>query len=189
MARVRDILPLALSASLSTAIGRRQTTYWDLEPVDPAHQPTRVHFIGKVEHCYVSARFAGASLFQEHPILADYVEPTLTLYVSNVAARPELALAQLAQRVREWSHGWRALARYQNQECDPLSILLGGYGLLMSGPSSLIRRAEELLAEHGASPNVLPSHAKTRQLQVLCLGESFVVAQHFDFEPLSRRTA
>ena len=98
-------------------------------------------------------------------------------------------MEQLSELVQTWSQGWRSLDRYQNSMCNPLRILATGYGLLMSGPWTLVSAAEALLAERGAGPNTLPSHASARQLQALCLGANFIVACHFDFESLIEAAA
>ncbi len=189
MARVRDTLPSALSPSVPGSIRFRQTTYWDLDVFEPRPVATRVHFIDKVEFHYVSPSFLEASLSQEHPILADYSEPFQQLFVNMPPSAPEVAIEQLSQLVRTWSQGWRSFERYVNSQCDPLRILRDGYGLLMSGPRTLVSAADRLLSEHGAQPNSLPGHTPKRELQVLCLGPNFVVARHFDFEPIERAAA
>jgi hypothetical protein len=172
------------------SIRRRQTTYWDLDFRDTRLSRTRVHFIGKVEFHYVSPAFSEASLYQEHPLLADYREPSLQLFVNHPASEPEILMEQLSGLVRAWSQGWRSLHRYQNSQSNPHRILATGSGLLMSGPRTLVNAAEAMLAEHGAEPTSLPpSHTPGRQLQALCLGLNFVIACHFDFESLNEAAA
>jgi hypothetical protein len=188
MARVRDAFPSGLPSSVPGTIGTRQTTYWDLEFTGPS-QSARVHFIGKVELHYVSSQFSELSLSREHPVLADYSEPFRQVFLSKPASAPELVVEQLSELVRTWSEGWRALEHYANPQCNPLSVLRDGYGLLISGPGTLADAAERLLAEHGTQPTSLPGHQPERELQVLCLSANFVVARHFDFELIERAAA
>jgi hypothetical protein len=184
MELVRDTIPTSLSSSTLGSLRFRQSTYWDVEVVEPTCAATRVHFVGKCEFRYVSPSFSNASLSQDHPILADYNQPFRQLFMSESPLRPELFVQQLSELVRTWSQEWRSFERYANPECDPLKVVRDGCGLLMSAPGTLVEAAGRLLSTHGARFTSLPGHTPNRQFQVLCFGRNFVVARHFDFEPI-----
>jgi hypothetical protein len=183
MSGIRDVRPAELSSSNEGLIGRRQSTYWDIESRRPTRFKTRVHFLGKVEFSFASHTFSKAQLTRVHPVLLDYKEQWFDLYINDAPSQPDNVLTELADLTAVWSHGWRSVKRYENLECR--QILHQGHGLLLRGPSSLIHAAEALLARVGARPKLLEAHQPAQGLQALCLDLSFVVARHFDFEALA----
>ena len=81
--------------------------------------------------------------------------------------------------------GWRPLAHYLNDLVPAQALLSDGYGLLLRGPRSFISAAAPLLADRGVKAQIFEGTGSRGTFQVLELGRSYVVAEHFEFEPIA----
>ncbi len=160
-------------------IVRRQTTYWTLEPDGSA--PVRVHFTGKQETSFHGEAYAQAELAERHPLLLDYDEAWMKLFVSCARQCPPTFASTLAKQVTLATGGWRDGVHYLGvRRCA--ETLADGFGCLMNAPGSLAQQAAESVRAHGANASLLPERPARPGHRVLLLGRSFVVARAFRFE-------
>ncbi len=155
-------------------VRRRQSTFWDFE--SPEHTQ-RVHFVGKLEHHFVSNHAESVEIKDLHPVLLNYQHPWTEIYISTKPVRPgELAL-ELLHAVQAELGGWRAPTEYFNQE--PRSLLAGGFGLLFNGPEPLAAKVKQLLGVAEVRFTALPRKRAEQQVRALIAGKNFVVAKDF----------
>lgn len=162
-------------------IVKRQTTYWDVElDVGGIPEIWRIDFKRKREFRFVTPEFGSMEIRNAHWALDEYVaEAWEALYVSSPTSDVDGVLRSLATVVSEHTNGWRTLSHYLNDLGDPRTILSGGYGLLLRGPSSLARKVSDVLTMHGIANNILLAFSKPVKTKALLLGENFVIADDF----------
>ena len=177
-------IPYWLAAARRIEILKRQTTYWDLE-VHPGGSRCRVHFLDKAEFEFADSAADRVTVCSTHPLLIEYEEPEDSLYISTSTPEPVSALNALRELCDQRFRGWRPLDHYLNDLVPAEGILSDGYGLLLRGPRTFVSAAAALFADLGVSAQIHHGTAPRRALQVLELGRSYVVAEHFQFEPIA----
>ena len=160
-------------------VRRRQSTFWDFE--SPEHTQ-RVHFIGKLEHHFVSSHAEDIQITDDHPVLVNYQHPWTEIYISAKPARPGELAVELLQAVQSQLGGWRAPAEYLNRDVAPRPLLEGGYGLLFSGPEPLAAVVRQALSTAEVRFTALPCKRLEHQARALVAGKNFVVAKDFRYE-------
>ncbi len=170
------VVPLDLRRG-GTIVGR-QTTYWDLRSDQGAL--SRLHFKSKAETRFVEAQFSTIELVDAHPILGQYLEPWSRLFFAGTATDPENVKRVLAERVAAASGGWRSLGEYLNGRGDTL----GGYGLLLHAPASLVKIATAVLNEAGLVTSELEGRGPAERPRAIAMmmGRNFIVAREFRFQ-------
>lgn len=154
----------------------RQTTFWDFESSEDIR---RVHFIGKLEHHYVSNHAEDIQITDDHPVLVNYQHPWSEIYISAKAARPGELAVELLQAVQSQLRGWRSPVEYFNRDIETRQLLAGGYGLLFSGPDPLAAVLKEALSRADLKFTALPRKRLEHQAKALVAGKNFVVARDF----------
>jgi hypothetical protein len=175
------MLPLSSSVRPHTTnmvwrVRKRQSTFWDFE--SPEHTQ-RVHFIGKLEHHFVSNYAEDIEITDDHPVLVNYQHPWTEIYIAAKPARPGELAVELLQAVQSQLDGWRAPAEYFNRDVAPRKLLEGGYGLLFSGPEPLAAVVRQTLSAAEVRFTSLPRKRLEHQARALVAGTNFVVARDF----------
>jgi hypothetical protein len=168
-----------MAATLPTLITRRQTTFWDLLDAERA---SRVHFKGKKDFRIAEDEVASVQVVSEHPLLLDYKENYVSIYVAGVGGNPSAILVKLQEALLAATSRWRDANTYLNTASD--AVLTDGYGMLFRGPQSLGNVVMEILSKARVAHTVLPSGGPTVPVQVLVAGENWVIAEEFHFEEL-----
>jgi hypothetical protein len=168
-----------MAASLSTLITRRQTTFWDLLDAERA---SRVHFKGKKDFRVAEDEVASVQVVSEHPLLLDYQEQHVSIFLAGVGDNPSAILIELQEALLNATSRWREANTYLNAAAD--AVLVGGYGMLFRGPDSLGRVVIAILSKAGVKLTVIPSGRPTVPVQVLVAGNNWVIAEEFQFEEL-----
>ena len=164
---------------MSLRIAQRQTTYWDFSGPEGT---TRVHFVDKQEHSFVSPACESFRVVSEHPVLVDYRDPWISIYLASSPSQPDLALEDLAGTVSSAAGPWRSPSVYFNDQMDPLELLRRGSGLFAQAPQTVAKRLCHALGQLGATYTTLPSHSGAWPMQALIAGPNFVVARDFRAE-------
>ncbi len=157
-------------------VRKRQSSFWDFE--SPEHTQ-RVHFIGKLEHHFVSNHAEHIEITSAHPVLLNYQHPWKEIYVSTKPFRPSELAVDLLHLVQAELGAWRSPGEYFNRDCPPRKLLESGFGLLFSGPEPLAAAVEQALREAGVKFTALPRKRHEQQVKALVAGKNFVVAQDF----------
>lgn len=182
-ARERPASEVPKEAGGAGRIVARRTTYWVLQPDRGAQ--LRVHFSGKREARCVAPVYEAVELFDDHPVLQEYEADWSSLFVSDVRAAPADIFERIAASVEAATHGWRGLAEYA-RDSHIREVLRVGHGLLMRGPSEVVRGVAEVLTGAGVTQSVVGewrARGGAMRPLVLLLGRNFIVAESFRFEP------
>ena len=177
-------VPDWVAAATRIEVVVRQTTYWDLA-VCPEGSRCRVHFLGKVEFEFVGSLADRITVCSNHPLLIEHEEPEDSLYISTSTREPEAVLEGLRELCEQHFGGWRPLVHYLNDLAPAGDLLRAGYGLLLRGPRRFVAAAAGQLADHRINAQIHHGTARGTTLQVLELGRSYVVAEEFEFEPMT----
>ncbi len=158
----------------------RQTTYWEVRTSTRALY--RAHFRDKVEFAFATADYFSVQVVTRHPLLAEYEEPSRSLYFSGVPLRSHVVAVTIDRTIREISEGWRDLARYAGGIDRVEKLLNVGHGLLMEAPQSVCDEVAAILHVSGIGSSILGHAPSRRGKRVLLLGSSYVMAGSFTFE-------
>jgi hypothetical protein len=117
--------------------------------------------------------FSYARLFDEHPGLLPFADEVGGLSFRGRPPEPE----RLARELRA-EHAVVAGGHivFEDGLAERLAV---GYGRLASGPVTLLRRYADVAGEHGVATNLTVTGPGRSGLQLLELGDSFVVAERF----------
>jgi hypothetical protein len=128
---------------------------------------------GVVRWQATSEVFSYARLFDEHPGLLPFADDVGGLSFNGRPREPE----RLARELRA-EHAVMA-GRHVVFEDGLAERLAVGYGRLASGPVTLLRRYADVAGEHGVATNLTVTGPGRSGLQLLELGDTFVVAERF----------
>lgn len=164
-------------------IGRRQTTYWEIHPTNGV--ATRIHFSGKKEMRFVEPDYAAVAVTEAHPVLVQYQESWVSLFVKGVPRSVSKLLEAVAARVASVTAGWRHANEYLAHGGPTTDVLKAGNGRMMEGPESIVHAVADELPQHGVTPSIIKGWTPKGPMQALLLGKNFVVAKAFRFEQLA----
>lgn len=176
----------------------------DLELVFPYQDSTELWSItcaGPRRWLLGSEDFEPVALAGEHPLLWEHTKDTCHLFFKGRSTDALALVGALYERHHESSDGRIPFPRFLNASHLKLPVLLaGGHGLLADGPIPLMEAYAAVLSEHGVRSSMLEprpprrleirggpdpdseTHTwleEDRDLAVLTLGDSFVVAKSF----------
>ncbi len=174
----KDVLHLPDELRGPGSIVARQTTYWVLK--NSKGLCYRIHFKDKAEFAFDNPTYNEVLLLKQHPLLFDHNQKMQTLMVSMPPSDPEHTARLLDTKIREYTKQWRTLADYAN--IDPMQLLQGGHGVLMTAPELLCKELLPILNEAGTRPYYLPgqsSNGGEPHQRLLLLGKSYVIAREF----------
>jgi hypothetical protein len=126
----------------------------------------------------VTAGYVGnIAQFDDHPLLCNHRGPQAQVFFSS-APRSPAEVFYLAHRVLTSElQGWRDPADYLNGKPEELlKHLVGGFGLLASGPSAAMAALASAVDSH-LSVKVIESHVLHSTAMVLTLDNRFVVCE------------
>ncbi|MCX5658695.1 MAG: hypothetical protein NTW19_03110 [Planctomycetota bacterium] len=162
---------------------------------DGERTPWRIACRGVRDHRLQFGWMTGAiDLYDDHPLLSEIVEDRVNLYVSRPAADPaRVALALIASH-SPMLRRWFSETHFFNAGVPPQKVL-ASYGLLASGPKSVMKGYAEVLSANAvgwSAPrgNDSPYYRTDEEvwtngeheLRVLVLGGSYVIAAGFEAE-------
>jgi hypothetical protein len=139
-----------------------------------------VDFKDKQEFWFAGEEYPSVAIVEEHPLLRDFHEPNLNLYVAGTPHGAAKLASQIDQHIQAVTDGWRTLACYAH--LSPKTILAGGHGLFMRAPESICVMVTALLGEAGIAATTPGHRVEGGQARLLLLGDSYVVAGEFGFQ-------
>jgi hypothetical protein len=166
-------------------VRKRQSSFWDFE--SPEHTQ-RVHFIGKLEHHFVSNHADSIEIKDDHPVLLNYQHPWTGIYISAKALNAGELAVELLHAVQSEIGAWRSSTEYFNRDVETRLLLEGGFGLLFTGPEPLAAKVRQALSTAGVGFAALSRTHPQHQARALVAGKNFVVAKDFRNEALTRTT-
>jgi hypothetical protein len=187
-----------ISSELENAIGRfgvgwvgevvkTQTTYLDFvcyqAELSEHSAAYRIRFQGKNEFFLAKGRFTSLILSDKHPLLVEYTEPFMDIYLASLIGERQKFIADLEFTATQIFDGWRSLDRYLNPQISLDELLTKGFGLLMSAPFSFAKLVMGVAEKNGVVLNLLQGHKPSKQnARVLLLDTWYVVADSFSAE-------
>jgi hypothetical protein len=187
-----------ISSELENAIGRfgdgwagevvkTQTTYLDFvcyQAESSEHLAAyRIRFQNKSEFFLAKGRFTSLILSDRHPLLVEYTEPFMDIYLASLIGERQNFIADLEFASTQIFGGWRSLARYLNPQMSLDELLTKGFGLLMSAPLSFAKLVMGVAEMKGVVLNMLEGHKPSKpNARVLLLDTWYVVADSFSAE-------
>jgi len=157
-------------------ICKRQSTFWDFEN---SERTRRVHFIGKLEHHFVSNQAGHLEITDEHPVLMDYRHPWTEIYIFSKPLNPGRFAVELLHSIQAEVGPWRSPLAYFNRDVKPGVLLEGGLGRLFGGPEPLAAKVQQALHEAEVKLTAVSSKRREQQVKALIAGRNFVVAKDF----------
>jgi hypothetical protein len=161
---------------MNLRIAKRQSTYWDFVGPDST---VRAHFVDKKESSFVSPDCDSLDVVSDHPVLLDYRDSWIAIYLASRPVQPAALLGNLAGAVASVVGPWRSPSAYFNAQMDPLALLQKGAGQLACAPQTVAEKLCLALDEWGAAYTAIPSHAGTWPMQAIVAGPNFIVARSF----------
>ncbi|WP_444895973.1 hypothetical protein [Microbulbifer sp. SSSA005] len=175
------MIPKELDDKTEGTIVERQSTFVRFVTAE-SHQ-YKINYIRKKEFLFDELVFRGVYVVCSHPLLTHYEEDTLDIYVSSRAENASALANEFSDMTRKEYYGWLTLDECFNSQCDIVSILDDGYGLLYSGPSGLGRKVISRLKECGISFSSQSRKLKSAEIpKVLIMGANIVLAEDFRVE-------
>ena len=144
----------------------------------------RVNFDRKKEFSLEEPLFKGLKIEETHPLLEQYEQQEVTVYVSNAPSNAEMTLSEIDLSVRNHFKGWRSLNNYGNREYALTTILKKGKGMFYRGPKGGAEVVKAVLEKHGVSFTSQEGRLPSDRFKVLLLGSNYVVAKDFRFQRL-----
>ena len=142
----------------------------------------------------IKSEFANKlQLLDEHPLLWTYNQVETELYFSNRTEKPhELFVSIYEIHIRE-TRRWMELTKFINSKVSLIELCKSNSGQFARGPIKLMEKYGEELDKHKMSPSFYGRHnpkrwtdnqwvEETEPLKVLIVGQSYVVAEKFDFK-------
>lgn len=131
-------------------------------------------------------------LFEEHPLLWPFNQLQTSLYFSRSTARPYELFESLYRVHMQVTKKWFSFDKYINTNVSIIELCKSTAGLFASGPIMLLAAYKKEFETHAMSPTIVGGYdPKNRvnnqwieekdQLKVLIIGDSYVVAETFEF--------
>ncbi len=111
----------------------------------------------------------------DHPVMWDYSERHENIYFSEAPSNPYEIIGRLFEAHKTVMHDWRPFSKYLSASSG---VLTGGYGMLASGPVSLMKKYREATAEHLGTYSVF-ARDPTNQYQTVFFDDYYVIAATF----------
>ena len=130
-------------------------------------------------------------LFNEHPLLWEYNQEQSSLYFGNKTGRPYELFANIYKIHMLLTNSWIPFEEYVNTGFSIVELCKSTTGLFAKGPINILKAYKGELEIHEMKPTIIggyyPQEWSNEQnideveLNVLIIGESYVVAETFDF--------
>ena len=172
-----------------------QTTFAVLTMPD---KQFRVDYLEKAEACLRPGMRGKFSSCSEHPLLLNYNNRLVTVYINSRPQDPENLLVVIQQRIEGIFQGWRDWRGILNGgkrfgEGLLRKNLLDGSGMLLPGaPASVAKAVIGACSEHGASNYFHGDLENTSPVgpafHLLLIGDGYVIARDFRFTEVLTKT-
>lgn len=179
--RIEDFLDY-FRDEIAGSIVRKQTTYVDLciDSAATSEKQYRIHFDHKQEFGLDQICFRSISLFEDHPLLLDYQEPTVDVHLDGLVSRKQSFAKSLDDLCQEVFDGWRGYEHYLNLPLD--TFLERPYGLLLTGPKSFADRVIEIAPEFNVQLFIRNKRKPKGIFKTFLFDEMYVIAKDFRIE-------
>lgn len=162
--------------SSSGTISKKQSTFLEIEIQGIDY---RINYIGKVEFSLESDAFESILIEESHPLLLNYSSSWSSIYIhKNPKEQNQEIEAKVTELVFEHFSGWRAPQSFLNETMG-FRMLKESMGLFFHAPIGLSKKVDSLLCDYGIGTSTIESKDKNKDLKVLLLDQSYVIAKDF----------
>lgn len=131
-------------------------------------------------------------LFEEHPLLWAHNQRQVNLYFGHPSSRPCELFPDIYLTHSRLMGNWTPFNKYVNANISIIDLSKLASGLFASGPIKLMEEYKGILESHNMNPTIVGGHNpkrwlnghqvdETEILKVLVIGQSYVIAEGFDF--------
>jgi hypothetical protein len=131
-------------------------------------------------------------LFEEHPLLWTYNQRQTNLYFGQSTSRPYELFTDIYAIHLRLTKNWIPFNKNINTNVSIIDLCKSPSGLFASGPNKLMEQYQKILMSHDMNPTIVGGHYpkrwkngykvdETEIVNVLVLGESYVIGESFDF--------
>lgn len=171
----------------SGEIIKTQTTYLDIKccfqsEISPAQKKFRIQYIGKREFSLSESKFTQLQLFQEHPLLLNFIEPIVTIHLASFVSDKEKFRKRLEALAHHFFGQWRSFEDYLNMPLD--NFLEKSYGILMSAPKNFAEAVVQMAERDSIKLIIHDYDKKTISPFLILFDDNYVIADDFKIESL-----
>lgn len=115
-----------------------------------------------------------------HPILLDYIEPTIELYFYGDSIDVNKVIGELLIEHQKVTDNWIEFQHYINGSIKWL--FEQGQGLLAKGPESITNAYQKVLARNHIKTSVLKHNQTQEESTAIIFGKSFIISNDVEFK-------
>jgi hypothetical protein len=187
MIKVEELIESFATFS-EASIGKLQTTFFELECIEPAAEAARkfkVHYVNKHEFKLQVREINSLRLEVDHPLLLQYHQPICSLQLVSEVKDKACFLDKLDAATNEIFHGWRQAVDYCFM--PPERFIEKSFGILLDAPTLYV----EAVAENAEASGVKLVPGKPRKpvapsAKALLMDDMYVIADDFRLEEMIR---
>jgi len=184
---IKDLIERFESGATGEII-KTQTTYLDIvcsfqSEISFRQEKFRIHYLGKREFLLNKGKVARLQLFQEHPLLLNYIEPIVTVHLASVVSDKQKFREELESLAYQIFGEWRSFEDYLNMPLD--KFLEKSYGILMSAPKTFAEAAVQMAEKDNIKLIIHDYDKEIDKPLVIFFDEGYVIADDFKVEALN----
>jgi len=121
---------------------------------------------------------AGGSfrLFEEHPVLDDYIGDAGGLYFSTKPENPNEIIGLLYQAHDSYFLGWRELSKYINTQLPLTELLENSGGSIANAPIKVLNHYKDAISGY-LKVNIVKSHTMNGNYKMLAVEDTYIVCK------------
>ncbi|MEO8404603.1 MAG: hypothetical protein ABI480_08415 [Chitinophagaceae bacterium] len=165
-----------------------QTTDVELEIEGSIYQ---IDFIDKQEFKLAKHVRGLVKIFNDHPLLIDYNQPSSTAYINSKAADPKQLAIEIKKAIEIITLNWRSWEDYITNKnlhysfADFLQNLTEGNGLLINGPDVIVKAVIAVCEANDIKTTTFENDISAASYKLLIIDDYYVIAKEFNLETSS----
>jgi hypothetical protein len=181
---IKDLIKRFESGAIGEIV-KTQTTYLDIvfifqsEPLT-TQDKFRIHFRGKREFSLGKSKFAHLQLFEEHPLLIDYIDPIVRVHIASSVSDKQKFREELESVANQVFGGWRSFESYLIMPLD--KFLEKSYGVLMSTSKTFGEAVVQMAERIGVKLIIHKGYEQKGKPCVIFFDDCYVIADDFKVE-------
>jgi hypothetical protein len=170
---------LRLEFSINTGV-EGQSQLWEIQMTGVRADLIKSNFADKIE------------LFEHHPLLWPHNQIQTCLYFGHPTTKPYELFSDIYVAHMKETMGWISFDKYINPDMPIVDLCKSAMGLFAEGPIALLEVYTRILEQHQMNPSIVGGSMSKHwtgeewvqddvAIKALIIGDSFVVAETFDF--------
>ena len=169
--------------SQTVKIQNYQSTYLLLEYEQNVF---RFDLVNKKEFDLTKGERSKLEYFENHPLLIDYSENSVTTFINSKPENPDAFIKDLEKSINEITLGWRNWKNYVTEDNfftfeTFKKNVSDGNGKLLHAPFSITENVLKVCDNHRVSAKTFGNELKRENFKLIIIGKSYVIAKDFKF--------